>query len=64
MLWLAGSGRRSGWIVGLCIQALWLSYGIATQQWGFLVSACAYSLVIGRNLAKWKPPVESGTPPG
>ena len=59
MLWLAGSGRRSAWILGLCVQVLWLSYGIVTRQWGFVVSSLAYSAVIGRNLAKWHAPTES-----
>lgn len=59
MLWLAGSGRRSAWIVGLAVQTLWVAYGMLSHQWGFIASACAYAIVIGRNLARWKPAEES-----
>lgn len=28
--------------IGLAVQALWIAYAIATQQWWFLASAFAY----------------------
>lgn len=50
--WLAGSGRISAWVVGLVSQALWLTYGVVTAQWGFAVSALAFAVVHGRNLVR------------
>jgi membrane protein implicated in regulation of membrane protease activity len=50
--WLAGSGRSSAWVVGLVFQVLWLAYGIATDQSGFVMSAVLYAVVHARNLAR------------
>lgn len=50
--WLAGSGRSSAWVVGLVFQVLWLAYGLATDQSGFVVSAVLYAVVHARNLVR------------
>lgn len=52
-LWLAGSRKASGWIVGLLAQALWVAYALSTKQYGFLASALCYGAVYARNLARW-----------
>jgi hypothetical protein len=52
-LYLAGSGRRAGWAIGLAAQGLWIAYAIATRQWGFIASALAYGAVHARNLVRW-----------
>jgi hypothetical protein len=54
-LWLAGSRNRHGWAIGFFAQALWAAYAVATQQWGFILSAVAYSVVYLRNYTKWTP---------
>lgn len=51
-LLLAGSGRRSGWALGLASQAAWVSYALATRQYGFILASVAYGSVYARNLAK------------
>lgn len=51
-LWLAGSGRRLGWLFGVAAQILWIAYAIATQQWGFIVTAVAYAVVYLRGARK------------
>lgn len=53
-LWVAGNKSQWGWIIGLSAQALWITYAIATSQWGFLFSAFAYGFVQARNLIKWR----------
>lgn len=53
-LWLAGRRSSWGWAIGLAAQALWIAYAIATQQWGFIISALAYGAVYGRNLQRWR----------
>lgn len=53
-LYLAGGRNPWGWAVGLGAQVLWLLYAVATRQWGFIVSACAYGWVYGRNFQSWR----------
>lgn len=53
-LWLAGRHDRRGWWVGISAQGLWISYAIATRQWGFIVSALAYGTVYARNTYLWR----------
>ena len=49
-LWLAGRKDWRGWLVGLTAQGVWLAYAVATQQWGFIVSAFAYGWVYALNI--------------
>lgn len=53
-MWLIGSGKKLGWFVGLGAQFLWLTYGIVTDQWGFILSAVVHFTVYTRNLLYWK----------
>lgn len=50
---LAGNQSRHAWAVGLCNQALWLVYIIATQAWGLLPMNIALWIVYARNHFKW-----------
>ena len=52
-LWLAGRDNKTGWVIGLAAQLLWLAYAITTRQWGFLVTAFAYGIVYARNWHRW-----------
>ena len=65
-LFLAGSKRKAGWALGLGAQLLWVSYAIATEQWGFIASAFAYGWVYARNWLRWRQaePVPPTTPDG
>jgi hypothetical protein len=51
-LWLAGSGKPAGWMVGVGAQILWLAYAVATHQWGFIVTAVAYAIAYTRGAVK------------
>jgi hypothetical protein len=53
-LWLAGRKSPVGWAVGFGAQALWVAYAVATQQWGFIVSAVCYGSVYARNFLAWR----------
>jgi hypothetical protein len=55
-LWRAGSGKRSGWVIGLAAQLLWLTYALVSAQYGFILSAVAYGVVYGRNLLRARRP--------
>jgi hypothetical protein len=52
-LYLAGSKRKAGWVIGIAVQSLWIAYAVHTRQWGFIVSALAFGWVNTRNLIKW-----------
>lgn len=52
-IYLAGRRNLWGWAIGVAAQALWIVYALATDQFGFIVSAVAYAVVYGRNWAKW-----------
>ena len=53
LAYLAGQKVWWSWFVGLGAQFLWLGYALATQQYGFVVSAVAYGWVYGRNGLAW-----------
>lgn len=53
-LYIAGRGSYWGWAIGLAAQALWLTYSISTQQWGFLASVLGYGSVYARNIYRWR----------
>lgn len=48
-LYLAGSRKRVGWLVGLGAQLLWITYAIATDQHGFILASLCYGWVYARN---------------
>lgn len=52
-LYFAGRKVWWAWFVGLGAQALWLTYAVVTQQWGFVVSVFAYGSVYAINARKW-----------
>lgn len=53
-LHFAGRKRALGWAIGLAAQFLWVAYALATAQYGFLVSACAYGWVYAKNFRSWR----------
>ena len=53
-IYLAGRRNLWGWAIGVGAQGLWIVYAVATGQFGFIVSAIAYSVVYGRNWWKWR----------
>jgi len=53
-IYLAGRQKAVGWLVGVGAQVLWLAYGIATRQWGFLTTAVAYAAIYGKNWLSWR----------
>ena len=57
-------GRKTiwGWLV-LCInEVIWIAYAIATDQYGFIIMALAYTAVYIKSYMGWKSEAESGTP--
>lgn len=53
-MWLAGSKRWEGWLVGLCNQGLWLAFIVAFSAWGLLPLSVALTVVYSRNLLRWR----------
>lgn len=52
-LWQSGSKNKFGWLIGAYAQVLWIIFAIATEQYGFIVSAFVYGYVYVRNYTKW-----------
>lgn len=52
-LYFAGKHKWWAWTMGLGAQVLWLAYAIATEQWGFIVSAGAYGTIYLKNHLAW-----------
>lgn len=59
---LAGQRKAVGWALGVLTQVLWISYAVATSQWGFIVSALAYATVYARNWISWRRSEMRSTP--
>lgn len=43
-----------GWAVSLAAQGLWITYALATAQYGFILSALAYGWVYGLGAYRWR----------
>jgi hypothetical protein len=52
-LWLSGSKRRVGFVVGMLTSLGWFVYGWQSRQFGFLVSAVVFFVVHVRNFVRW-----------
>ena len=52
-IFIAGSGRWQGWLIGLLVQPVWLAFAVVTQAWGLMVLPFGYGWVYARNLRKW-----------
>lgn len=53
-MWLLGSKKRSGWIVGIANQGLWIVTSIAFHTWGFLPLSASLLVTYTRNLLRWR----------
>lgn len=53
-IWLTGSRRRIGFLLGVAAQVLWIAYAAATNQPGFFVTAIAYGFVYARGWWAWR----------
>ena len=52
---LAGNKAKHAWIVGLVNQTLWLTWILATRNWGFLPLNLVLTAVYVRNHLRWQP---------
>lgn len=51
-LYIAANRPRVGWWFNVGAQLIWFAYGIATTQWGFIITAIAYAFVYLRLLRR------------
>jgi len=51
--YLAGKKVWWCWYVNIANQVLWFSYGVATEQWGFVLGTFFYTAVFVRNAVVW-----------
>ena len=49
-------GRKTiwGWLILIFNEALWITYALITNQYGFILSAIAYGIVYIRSYIHWK----------
>jgi hypothetical protein len=53
-IFLVGRKTIWGWII-LCVnEVLWIAYGLATDQYGFIFMAVAYALVYIKSYIHWR----------
>lgn len=54
IIWMAGRRRtrRLAWFLGLANQALWISYALATAQYGFIAGSAVYGAMYANNLRR------------
>lgn len=53
-MWLLGQKRSIGWVVGLCNQALWITFAVTFRAWGLLPLTLALLVIYTRNLLRWR----------
>lgn len=53
-IFLVGRKTIWGWLI-LCInECLWIMYGLATKQYGFIVMALSYAAVYIKSYIHWR----------
>lgn len=52
---LAGQKRTRGygWVIGIAVQVIWVTYALMTAQYGFILSALAFGIVNTVNFITW-----------
>lgn len=50
---LAGRKIWWCWYINIACQALWFTYAIVTEQYGFIVASIAYTIVFTKNAISW-----------
>lgn len=53
-LWISGINPRVGWFYGIASQAVWVTYGMATEQWGMIALSFAFVVLYLRNIRRWR----------
>lgn len=54
-LLIAATRPHVGWWFNIAAQAVWLAYAVATRQWGFVLTAVAYTVAYVRLLRRSRP---------
>lgn len=53
-LWISGHNPRWGWGYGIGAQAVWVTYGWVTHQYGMIALSVAFVSIYSRNLYRWR----------
>jgi len=53
-LWIGGTNPRIGWIYGIASQAVWVTYGLVTNQPGMIALSVAFVSLYSRNIWRWR----------
>jgi nicotinamide riboside transporter PnuC len=57
-VYLTTSKKVAGFAVGLGAQVLWITYGVTTKQYGFVMSAIGFGSMNVLGLYRWTRPKE------
>lgn len=47
--WLLAERKKAGWVLGLCIQPIWVYYAIAIEQYGLIIMSLFYTYINWRG---------------
>lgn len=50
---LAGKKIWWSWYINVACQALWFTYAMVTEQYGFIATALVYTVVFAKNAFSW-----------
>jgi hypothetical protein len=53
-IYFVGKKTLWGWFILLFGETLWIAYAVATEQYGFIVSAIAYAALYIKAYLHWK----------
>lgn len=53
-IFLVGRKTIWGWPILLLNECIWIAYALATDQYGFIIMATAYSAVYIKSYFKWR----------
>lgn len=53
-VFIVGRKKTWGWLILVGAQAMWITYGIATRQYGFIASGALFATINGNNWRRWR----------
>ena len=59
-IFFVGRKKIWGWLVLLLNECIWIAYALATDQYGFILMATAYSAVYIKSYLAWRQEAAKG----
>lgn len=58
-LYLTTKKMVEGFIIGVLVQILWVTYAVTTDQYGFIANAAGYAFMNLLGIYRWTRPTEA-----